>query len=149
MTSPVNAEPTPRKQLRGPSILVAICIGFAATCGVITGGMAHATNDPPQVRYEVSGSSGIAEYLSYQTRGGQRQEANVTLPWSTQFTGYEGEVLVLSAQGDGTIACRILVDGDVVKDATAAGQPGRTVCSYTKTGLTRTPTSPTGAPPPR
>lgn len=147
MTSSAIAEPTPMKHLSGPSILVAICIGFVAVCGVALGAVAHATDDVIQVRYEISGSSGIAQYLSYQTRDGQRKEANVSLPWSTEFTGYLGEVLVISAQGPGTMTCRILVDGEVVKDATATGQPARTACTVTAAGITKTPTTTPEAPP--
>ncbi|WP_232070795.1 MmpS family transport accessory protein [Mycobacterium lacus] len=51
------------------------------------------------------------------------------MPWSTQFTGFSGQVFVLSAQGQGTMTCRILINGNVVKDATATGTPARTACS--------------------
>jgi hypothetical protein len=125
MTSQLVAEPPRMKHLRGPSILFAICIGFAAPCGV-----ANATGDWPQVRYEVSGSSPVAEYISYQTDTGQQHATNVKLPWSTQFTAFGGQVFVVSAQGQGTISCRILIDGESVYDATSTGQPGRTVCSH-------------------
>jgi Mycobacterium membrane protein len=113
------------KHLSGPSILFAVCIGFAATCGV-----ANATGDLPQVRYEVTGSSPVAEYISYQTDTGQQHATNVSLPWSTQFTAFGGQVFVLSAQGQGSISCRILIDGNSVNDAKSAGTPGRAVCSH-------------------
>ncbi|QUR69823.1 hypothetical protein F6B93_14055 [Mycobacterium spongiae] len=147
MTNPVTTEPTPINRLRGPSVLAAIGLGFVASCGLVVGGLAHAAPAPTQVRYEVTGSGGTADYLSYQTRSGQRREANVPLPWSTEFDGYLGQVLVLSAQGPGTIACRILVNGDEVKSASAAGQPARTVCSVTAAGITKTPTTTPEAPP--
>ena len=124
MTSPFVAKPPQMKHLRGPSILCAIGFGFAATCGV-----ANATPEPPQVRYEVSGPA-VAEYLSYQSDTGQSQNANVKLPWSTEFQAYGGMVYVLSAQGPGSITCKILFNGSVVKEATATGAPARTVCSY-------------------
>ena len=114
------------KHLRAPSILSATCIGLAATVGA---GVAHATPDQPQVKYEISGSSPVAEYLSFQTNAGQLQQANVKLPWSTQFNGFPGGVYVVSAEGQGTITCRITIDGNVVKEATATGAPGRTVCT--------------------
>lgn len=117
---------TMTKHLRAPSILSATCIGLAATVGA---GVAHATLDAPQVKYEISGSSPVAEYLSFQSNTGQQQQVNVKLPWSTQFVGFAGEVYVLSAEGQGTITCRITVDGNVVKEATATGAPGRTVCA--------------------
>jgi Mycobacterium membrane protein len=114
------------KHLRGASLLSATCVGLAATLGA---GVAHADLNQPQVKYEVSGSSPVAEYLSFQSEGGQQNQANVKLPWSTQFTGFGSEVLVISAEAPGTITCRITVDGNVVKEATATGAPGRTVCT--------------------
>ena len=110
-----------------PTILLAIGTAFAATSGV-------ANADPlpgefPQVQYEVSGT-GVAEFISYQTPQGQLRATNVTLPWSTEFKSFGGEVYVLSAQGQGTIACKITVGGNVVNDAHSTGTPGRAVCSH-------------------
>ena len=92
-------------------------------------GVANA-GDFPQVRYEVSGP-GVAEEISYQTDTGQQRAMNARLPWSTEFTGFGGEVFVISAQGPGPITCKILMDGNVVSDATASvGAPARTVCTH-------------------
>jgi hypothetical protein len=110
--------------MRRLSTLFAVCIAFAATCGV-----AHA-GDFPQVRYEVSGSAGVAQLINYQTDAGQLRAVNARLPWSTEFTAFGGQVFVLSAQAEGTVSCRIIVDGNVIKDATASGTPARTVCSH-------------------
>jgi Mycobacterium membrane protein len=52
------------------------------------------------------------------------------LPWQTQFTVTGSKVFVLSAQSPGSITCTILVDGNVVSQATANGAPARTVCSH-------------------
>lgn len=103
--------------------------GVLSVFGVAVAGVAVA-DQPQQVRYEVSGNSLVAEYVSYQTDTGQRQQANVKLPWSTQFTAFGGEVFVLSAQGAGPLTCRILVNANVVNQATANGQPARTVCTH-------------------
>jgi Mycobacterium membrane protein len=115
---------TSRLALSGSSILFAIGIGFAATCGV-----ANATSEFPTVRYEVSGS-GVADTITYQLDTGQVHIVSVPLPWSTQFTAFGGQVFVLSAEGQGTIACNIVVNGNSVFKATAAGTPGRVVCSH-------------------
>jgi hypothetical protein len=112
------------KRLRGLSTLFAVCIGFAATCGV-----AHA-GDFPEVRYEVSGSAGVAQLINYQTDNGQLHAYNAQLPWSAQFTSFGGQVFVLSAQAPGTVSCRIIIDGNVVKEATASGTPARTICTH-------------------
>jgi len=39
-------------------------------------------------------------------------------------------VYVISAQSPGSITCKILIDGNVVSEATASGAPARTVCSH-------------------
>ncbi|AGC63286.1 putative membrane protein mmpS4 [Mycobacterium marinum] len=121
MTSRLAARPM--RRLSGPAILLAIGVGVAATCGV-------ANADPfQQVRYEVSGP-GVAEFVSYQTAKGQQRATNINLPWSSEFTAFGGQVFVLSAQGQGSITCRILVDGSVVTEQTGTGTPGHTVCTH-------------------
>ncbi|KZS74514.1 hypothetical protein A4G26_22980 [Mycobacterium kansasii] len=126
MTSRSAAKLRHLKRLSGPAAVCALGIGFTATCGL-------ANADPlpqlPQVRYEVSGS-GVAEYISYQTDTGQKRAVNVGLPWSTQFTAFGAQVFVLSAQGPGSITCRILLGGNVVTQQTATGAPGHTVCTH-------------------
>jgi hypothetical protein len=115
---------TTRLALRGCSVLFAVGFGFATTCGV-----ANATGELPQVRYEVSGS-GVAEAINYQLDTGQIHIVNVPLPWSTQFTAFAGQVFVLSVEGQGQVSCNILLDGNSVFKATASGTPGRAVCSH-------------------
>jgi hypothetical protein len=109
------------------SIFVATLTVFAATIGLC--GAAHA-GPQTQVTYQLSGSAPVADYISYQVEYGQHQQPNVTLPWTTQFTVNGNRVLVISAQGPGSITCKILVDGNVVSEATANGAPARTVCSH-------------------
>jgi hypothetical protein len=108
------------------AIFVAGLTAFAATVGL--GGPAQA--DPPtQVTYELSGAAPVADYVSYELENGQAQQAHVPLPWKTQFGVIGNRVLVISAQGPGSITCTIRVDGKVVNQATANGAPARTVCS--------------------
>ena len=111
------------KHRRGLKILFAVGVGWAATVP----GVAHAIPQMPQARYEVTGGP-VAQYISYQTDAGQLHQVNVPLPWSTEFTAFGGQVYVISAQGAGPLRCRILLDGNVVADAQAAG--GRTVCAH-------------------
>lgn len=112
------------KRRTGPSIL-----GVLVAITVAVSPVATARPQAPKIRYEVSGTS-LAEYLSYQDDNGQQHQANVRLPWSTQFSAFGGEVFVISAQGPGPITCRILIDGNVVNQATANGRPARTVCAH-------------------
>lgn len=111
------------KLLSGSSILLALGIGLTATSAVAN------ADQTPQARYEVSGS-GLADYISYQTVEGQQHATNVRLPWSTEFTSFGGQVFVISAQGPGSITCKISLDGNVVSQQTATGVPGRTVCTH-------------------
>jgi Mycobacterium membrane protein len=112
------------KHFRGALTLFAVGFGLATTCGA-----AHA-GDFPEVRYEVSGSAGVAELISYQTDTGQQRAVNARLPWSATFTSFGGQVFVLSAQAQGSVTCRIMVDGNVIKEATATGTPAHTVCTH-------------------
>jgi Mycobacterium membrane protein len=113
------------KHLSGSSLLLAIGIGVANTCGV-----ANAIPQNPQVRYEVSGP-GVANFIYYQTDSGQPHQVNAPLPWSTEFTAFGGEVFLVSAQGPGPLTCKILLDGNVVSNETATtGTPARTVCTH-------------------
>jgi hypothetical protein len=108
------------------AIFVVALTAIAATVG--PGGTAQA--DPPtQVTYQLTGAAPVADYVSYEVAAGQTQQAHVPLPWKTQFGVVGNRVLVISAQGAGSITCRILVDGKVVNQATATGAPARTVCS--------------------
>ncbi len=129
MTRPALSPSLPIRR----ALLSALAVTLAAGTG---SAIADATPRPqapgdPQIRYEVSGAPGTAEYLTYEIDAGQAHEANVRLPWSKQFSASpSANSFVLSAQGHGpgTLTCRILVDGKVISQATASGDPARTVC---------------------
>jgi hypothetical protein len=116
----------------GPSAMFAVLTAFAATVGlcVTAAGAANALPTPPMITYQLSGSSPMADYISYQTDTGQYDQAHVPLPWTTKFKSFGGEVFVISAQSPGSVTCTILLDGKVVSNATANGQPARTVCTH-------------------
>ena len=125
-------------------VLRIMLIGLAVILAISSvPGRAHATGRPqgpdggPLVRYEVSGAPGPAEYLTYEIGDGQAHETNVNLPWAKQFSAAStsGRSFLLSAQGhgSGSLTCRIFVDGRLVSQATASGQPARTVCAPGKT----------------
>ncbi len=86
--------------------------------------------DGSPVRYELSGTAPVAEFVSYQTAVEQVRAPNVTLPWSVDFTAFTKQPLVISAQSQGLVTCTIRVKDTVVYQATAHGAPARTVCSY-------------------
>ena len=127
MTSQPSTMPRRVEHRSGSSIICAALTAFATTVGIC--GVANATGPQPQVTYQLSGSAPVADYISYQTDSGQTQQANVPLPWTTQFNVIGTKVFVISAQSPGSITCTILLDGKVVSQATANGAPARTVCS--------------------
>jgi Mycobacterium membrane protein len=108
--------------------LLAAPTAFITAIGICPA--AHATPQLPHVTYQLSGTSPVADYISYQTDDGQSQQVQVPLPWKTQFTAATNQVYVISAQGPGSIACTILLDGQVVSQATANGAPARTACAH-------------------
>jgi hypothetical protein len=112
----------------GPPIVTAIAT-TVAVCATAAG-TANAILKPPEVTYQLTGSAPVADYISYQMDTGQYDQAHVPLPWTTKFRSFGGEVFVISAQAPGSITCTILLDGNVVSNATANGQPARTVCSH-------------------
>ncbi len=138
MTSAAVPGPPQKMHRGGRFVRSAAIVGFAAIAGVgaTPTGTANATKRPldqtdPTITYEVSGVPGTAEYLTYEIDFGQAHETNVRLPWSKQFNASpSGHAFLLSAQGtgSGSITCRILVAGQLVSQATASGQPARTVC---------------------
>ena len=132
MSREMTMTTRPVKARTRSSILLAVLAAFATTVG--TCGVANATGPETQVvTYQLSGSAPVADYISYQTdtgQTGQTQQANVPLPWQTQFNATRGAVFVISAQSPGSITCTILLDGKVVSQATANGAPARTVCSH-------------------
>jgi Mycobacterium membrane protein len=132
MTSQLPTNRLRIKRRPGPSFVFAVLTAFAATVAVCatTTGTANAIGDNPKVTYQLTGSSPVADYISYQTDTGQYDQAHVPLPWTTKFKSFGGEVFVISAQGPGSITCTILLDGKVVSNATANGHPARTVCSH-------------------
>ena len=128
MTNQSSTMPRRVGHRSGASIICAALTAFATTIGIC--GVANATGSPTQVTYQLSGSAPVADYISYQTDSGQTQQANVPLPWTTQFNVVGTKVYVISAQSPGSITCTILLDGKVVSQATANGAPARTVCSH-------------------
>ncbi|MDT5045458.1 MAG: hypothetical protein QOG75_1311 [Mycobacterium sp.] len=128
MTSQSSTTPRRIGHRSGASIICAVLTAFATTIGIC--GVANATGSQSQVTYQLSGSAPVADYISYQTDSGQTQQANVPLPWTTQFNVVGTKVYVISAQSPGSITCTIMLDGKVVSQATANGAPARTVCSH-------------------
>lgn len=115
------------------SLLAGVLIASAAVAGA---GSAGATPDNTKVpvRYDLTGT-GVAGYVTYQVQNGQAHATNVTLPWSIQLTGSMTNAASpasysLSAQsaGPGALTCTVTVNGKVVSQNTATGDPARVLC---------------------
>jgi hypothetical protein len=138
MTSQSSPQRPRGPRRTGASCLFGLAI-FAAVAAVggATAGGAAATRPrvPPSaetIRYQVNGSAGTAEYVTYAIDYGQQFESNVPLPWTKQITAPPGRVYVLSAQssGTGSITCTISIDGKVVSNVSSTGTPARAACSH-------------------
>ncbi|HVW39813.1 MAG TPA: MmpS family transport accessory protein [Amycolatopsis sp.] len=87
------------------------------------------------VTYELSGATGALN-ITYVAQGSEiAQVADAATPWSISIdhvsTAGSAQYFLLSAQnaGGGTLRCRIVVDGKVVSEASAAAPQGVVRCS--------------------
>jgi hypothetical protein len=84
-----------------------------------------------RVTYEIFGPAGTAGYVNYLDENAQPHEASfTTLPWShTVTTTLPGVFAAVVAQGNSeTIRCRIVVDGQVRDEQSAANLNAQTFC---------------------
>lgn len=89
---------------------------------------------PLTVRYELSGSPTVANtiYVTYGRTQGSAKQARVSLPWTHSFPAQAGEYVYVSGQArGGPVSCRVLVDGRVMKEATARASGSVASCALT------------------
>lgn len=118
-----------------------VSVSLVVAAGLFGPGVVRATDQPPPVRYQVSGPA-VAQRIYYQNTAGQQHELDVPLPWSTEFQpapGYPNQTLLVSAQAPGSVTCTISVNGVVVSQATAYGRPAHTVCAPVGPPVSRPP----------
>lgn len=130
MTAHLSPVRKPRKAM---SLLTGVLLAAAALAGVPSAGATPDHTKVP-VRYDLSGT-GVAGYVTYQTQNGQAHATNVALPWSIQLTGSmtneaSPASYSLSAQsaGPGALSCTVTVNGKVVAQNSATGNPARVLC---------------------
>jgi hypothetical protein len=84
------------------------------------------------VTYHISGTARTAD-LTYQNAGSNTEQQNdEVVPWIKSFTGHGGQFLYVSAQNQGatgTITCKIILDGVVVKSSESSGAYAIASCS--------------------
>ncbi|WP_230987545.1 MmpS family transport accessory protein [Mycolicibacter heraklionensis] len=130
----MTAHPSPvRMPRKAMSLLLGALVASATVAGA---GSAGATPDLTKVpvRYDLTGT-GVASYITYQGQNGQAHATNAPLPWSIQLTGSMTNAASpasysLSAQsaGPGALTCTVTVNGKVVSQNTATGDPARVLC---------------------
>lgn len=130
----MTVHPSPVRMPReAMSLLLGALVASAALAGVPSAGATPDQTKVP-VRYDLTGT-GVAGYLTYQGQNGQAHATNVPLPWSIQLTGSMTNAASpasysLSAQsiGPGALTCTVTVNGKVVSQNTATGNPARVLC---------------------
>jgi hypothetical protein len=132
------AHPNPPKRRRkwpwiAAAILLLIVVVAAMSSGDTGSGSPGSGGDTAQVVYEVDGAQ-HANNISYAADGGGSiaQDNNVPLPWRKEITVERGFAIVnLTAQnaGSGTITCRIVVDGEVVREVSSQGEYAVVSCT--------------------
>lgn len=92
-----------------------------------------ADGDTAEITYQVEGpAQALNVTYSADGSGSIAQENAVALPWSKTVAVKRGfSIPVLSAQnaGTGDITCRVLVDGQIVKEITSSGEYALASCT--------------------
>lgn len=138
MTVDLSPARMPRK---ATPLLFGALIVAATVAGVAPAGATPDLTVVP-VRYDLTGT-GVAGYITYQTQNGQAHATNAPLPWSIELSGRMTNMAApgaysLSAQsaGPGTLSCTVSVNGKVISQNTATGDPARVVCTTYTDGTT-------------
>jgi len=120
----------------GHLVLAVALAASVASCDALRGGDITGKTIRYQVEYNPSAQDLVhhnALSISYSTSEGQREQKNVSLPWTrvvgTAQPGFKASVTA-QFSGFGTIACRILANNKVIQSRTSAEEPYSTVeCS--------------------
>lgn len=85
------------------------------------------------VTYEIGGTGRNSVKLTYENASGNSQQETINVPWSIEFQAPAGQFVYLSGQlavkGKSTVTCKILVDGQVIEEATSEGEYVIASCS--------------------
>jgi hypothetical protein len=89
------------------------------------------------VEYRVTGEGIDSASVTIQNAGGNMEQHDIDLPWSTQYevSVVDSGILQIVAQtpfgeGAGSIKCEILVDGKVVETAEGSGEFSMVTCTH-------------------
>ncbi|HEV8556834.1 MAG TPA: DUF4190 domain-containing protein [Actinophytocola sp.] len=114
---------------------LAICILWAVAFGKAANDIRNESNREATIRYEVTGNTPGAT-ITYSTWGDtltQNQETAATLPWTKELKVKGllkgGTLTVTAPPTGGTISCKVTIDGNETKTATATGPFATASCT--------------------
>lgn len=104
-----------------------VCVLWVAVWNKAVDDINEEANREAVIVYEVSGDAPSAD-ITYSTYGDEmstNQETVTKLPWrkevSTTGIVKDGQLIVSTGADGGSVTCKLTVDGEVVKEATASG----------------------------
>lgn len=111
-----------------------VCILWVAVWNKAVDDINEEANREAVIVYEVSGDAPSAD-ITYSTYGDEmttNQETVTKLPWrkevSTTGIVKDGQLIVSTGADGGSVTCKLTVDGEVVKEATASGAFAMATC---------------------
>ena len=145
---PVPASQTSRASkpvLGWLGVTMSVLVGAGGLVLVVQIGLANSSQQAtspaaPQLRvtYEVDGTASTAGVTASTPTGTEQHDINIPLTNTSGVAGVShvaqrGEFLYLSAQNqgsEGTITCRITLDGEVVSENSSSGEYGIASCEF-------------------
>lgn len=111
-----------------------VCILWVAVWNKAVDDINEEANREAVIVYEVSGDAPSAD-ITYSTYGDEmttNQETVTKLPWRKEVTTTgivkDGQLIVSTGADGGSVTCKLTVDGEVVKKATASGAFAMATC---------------------
>ncbi|MFC4855752.1 MmpS family transport accessory protein [Actinophytocola glycyrrhizae] len=111
-----------------------VCVLWVAVWSEAVDDVNEEANREAVIRYEVTGDAPSAD-VTYSTYGDEmttNQETVTQLPWHKEVTTTgivkDGQLIVTTGPDGGSVTCKLTVDGEVVKTATASGVFAMATC---------------------
>jgi hypothetical protein len=111
-----------------------MCILWVAVLNKAADDVEQEANREAVIVYEVSGDAANVDvtYTTFGDAAATNQETVATLPWTKEVktTGIvkEGQLIVTTGEGGGSVTCKVTVDGKEVKTQTASGPFAMATC---------------------
>jgi hypothetical protein len=111
-----------------------MCILWVAVLNKAADDVEQEANREAVIVYEVSGDAANVDvtYTTFGDTSATNQETVATLPWTKEVTTKgivkEGQLIVTTGEGGGSVTCKVTVDGKEVKTQTASGPFAMATC---------------------